>query len=102
MGQPDMRTAEPQPIHGKWALYNSETGLEYLPTVQRQTIPPRLVKTVVVVTMKGCHKQSLIDTLNKVSDSICGTHSSKFSVLHQEDQTLWLKEDSLSPSTLML
>ena len=28
MGQLDMRTAEPQPIHGKEALYNSETGLE--------------------------------------------------------------------------
>ena len=30
MGQPDMRIAEPQPIHGKYALYNSETGLEYI------------------------------------------------------------------------
>ena len=49
------------------------------------------VKNVVVVTLKGCHKQSLIDTVNTGLDSICGTHSSKFSLLHQEDQNLWLK-----------
>ena len=30
MGQPDMRTAEPQTIHSEQALYNSETGLEYI------------------------------------------------------------------------
>ena len=93
MGQPDMRTTEPQPIHGKQVFYNSETGLEYLPTVQRLNISLRIIKTVVEIKMKRCLKQSLIDTLNKISDSICGTHSSKFSLLHQGDQNIWLVED---------
>ena len=100
MGQPDMRTTEPTPIHGKQVFYNSETGLEYLPTAQRLNIPPRIMKTVVEIMMKRCLKQSLIDTLNKISDFICGTHSSKFSLLHQGDQNIWLIADLICNSSL--
>ena len=59
-------------------------------------------KIIVLVTMKRCHKQSLIDTQNEVSDSISGTHSSKFSLLHQEDHNLWLERRFTLPFFMML
>ena len=57
-----------------------------------------VVKNVVVVTLKGCHKQSLIDIVNTGLDSICGTHPSIFSLSHHEDHNLGVERRFTLPS----
>ena len=81
-------------------FFQAEDGIrDYKVTgVQTCALPIFFVKNVVVVTLKGCHKQSLIDIVNTGLDSICGTHPSIFSLSHHEDHNLGVERRFTLPS----